>query len=91
MELDVDGDGELSKEDILDGMKHRLTPEEIDQLFRKLDAEHTGKIAFHQFIAASIERKKLLTHANLQQAFKTFDADNKGVITKADLKKTMGS
>jgi calcium-dependent protein kinase len=69
MELDVDGDGELSKEDIISGMvrvmHNRLTSEEIDHLFNELDVELTGKIAFHQFIAASIERKKLLTHANL--------------------------
>lgn len=58
----------------------------IDQLFQQLDFNNTGKINYSDFLAATVDKKTALTNANLLFAFNYFDTENKGYITKGDLK-----
>jgi Ca2+-binding EF-hand superfamily protein len=60
IELDADGDGELCKEEIheayVKSLKNDLSIEQINHIFDECDIELTGKIAFNEFIAATLER-----------------------------------
>lgn len=58
----------------------------IEQLFQQLDFNKSGWINYSEFLAATVDKKTALTNANLLFAFNYFDIDNKGYITKHDLK-----
>ena len=45
-----------------------------------------GEINYSEFMAATVDKNKALTKANLQFAFHYFDTDNDSYITKDDLK-----
>ena len=62
----------------------------MDKLFSYVDASLKGKISFHEFIAASIDKEKLLSQKNLEQAFAILDTEGDGVITKNELKTILG-
>lgn len=50
-----------------------------------MDADGDGEIDFTEFISAAFDKRALLTQENLDAAFKTFDADGNGRITKDEL------
>lgn len=58
----------------------------IDQV----DINKSGQIDFTEFIMASMAREKLFSKEKLDQAFKIFDLDGDGFITKAELANVMG-
>jgi len=51
-----------------------------------MDVDGDGEIDFTEFISAAFDKRSLLTQDNLDAAFKTFDADGNGRITKSELK-----
>jgi calcium-dependent protein kinase len=67
--LDTDGDGKLSKEEILVGYdkyfgKH-MSPEDVDQLFESVDIDNSGFIDYSEFVIATMNEKQLLTNDKL--------------------------
>ena len=50
-----------------------------------MDADGDGEIDFSEFITAAFNTRTLLTQENLDAAFKTFDKDGNGKITKDEL------
>ena len=59
--------------------------EEIDEIIAELDYNKNGKINFTDFIAATVDIRKLLTPEKLEAIFKTFDVDSSGIITPAQV------
>ena len=55
-------------------------------MFEKFDFNKDGEINYSEFLAATVNKKHVLTKANLRFAFHHFDTDNEGYITKNDLK-----
>lgn len=51
VELDKNGNGTLSKEEVLEGCKlafgSELTPEEIEKIFQAVDSNESGEIDFN--------------------------------------------
>lgn len=89
--IDTSGSGIITREQMLKGFSHdnhitHINVDYIDQLFQKLDFCNTGKINYSDFLAATVDKKQALTNANLIFAFNYFDTENKGYITKHDLK-----
>mmetsp|Transcript_40372 Transcript_40372/g.39919 ORF Transcript_40372/g.39919 Transcript_40372/m.39919 type:complete len:260 (-) Transcript_40372:70-849(-) len=93
--LDKNGDGKLSREEILEGYETHfgrlLNEDELDQLFNDVDTDKSGFIDYSEFIVASMSSKKNMSEEKLTAAFKMFDADGSGTISKEELKAVLSS
>lgn len=88
--LDANGDGKLTREEIIDGF-HRIleseNPEEdADAILKQLDNNNSGTIDYTEFVVATINRKNLLSKERLETAFKIFDQDGNGYLTADELR-----
>ena len=91
-EFDKDGDGRLSKDEIINGFK---ITSELDQKyflkhFDQLDVDKSGFIEFDEFIRATINKTKLLSDDNLNITFKLFDKDGGESITPDEIRSILG-
>ena len=93
-ELDVKGKGVITKEDLFRGMDesfdHKITKEEVDLIFSKIDYDNNGTISFDEFLKAAIDKQKLLTEEKLKAAFALFDMNGDGDIEAKELQEVMG-
>lgn len=94
--LDADGNGVLSREELIDGYQNIYTdkkPSEIrvivDELMDNVDINNKGEINFTEFVVAAMNREKLLHSKQIEKAFKMFDEDGNGFIDLNELKTAM--
>ena len=94
--LDTDNSGTLSRQELMQGF-HNLymdemddIEEEVDNIMRQVDTDGSGEIDYSEFVAASMNRNKLLSKERLEAAFKTFDIDGSGTISADELKALLG-
>ena len=94
--LDKDGNGTLSKSELVAGF-HRIygndiedLEEEVDKIMVNVDANRSGEIDYSEFVVATMNRQKLLSREKLEAAFKAFDLDNSGTISADELKTVLG-
>ena len=95
--FDVDGDGQISKQEVAQGMNksgRAFTMEDIEILFNLGDKDGDGQIDFTEFALVmtpsaperiSKLKKKYPNKTAVQAAFKKFDADNDGAIDTKEL------
>jgi len=92
--MDKNGDGKLSKEEILEGYDanfgKQLDEDEVDNLFRSVDIDGSGFIDYSEFIMATMNQKKNISEEKLQAAFKTFDKDGNGTISANEIREVLG-
>lgn len=92
--FDVNNDGRLTKNELLEGMSKILTEsnvaQSVDALMKTIDSDNNGYIEFEEFIRASINKEKLCTEKNLKIAFDEFDKDKSGGISASELKQILG-
>ena len=92
-ELDLNGDGELQREEILFGYKkimgEREAEEEVDKIMEALDIDHNNSISYTEFILATMNKKKFITEERIKEAFDMFDQDKNGSISLEEIKKSM--
>eukprot|EP00960_Hanusia_phi_P072030 767689-Hanusia_phi.AAC.1 len=50
--LDQNGDGELTSDELFEGLRHRLEQDELAELFDQMDKNGDGKITLEEFIEA---------------------------------------
>jgi calcium-dependent protein kinase len=88
--LDENGDGRLSKEELLNGFSRLLNEEEakekIEKIMKNTDIEHNGYITYTEFIQGAIDRDVIITKANIFRAFEVFDKDGSGSISADELR-----
>ena len=93
--LDANGDGQLSKEEIMNGYEEHfgklLNEDEIDKLFNDVDTDKSGSIDYSEFIVATMSSKKNMSEEKLTAAFKLFDTDGNGTISPMELKSVLSS
>lgn len=58
---------------------------ELDEIFRKIDFNQDNEINYSEFLAACLNKDKVVTVSNLEFAFHHFDVDNSGFITAQNL------
>ena len=92
--LDKNGDGKLSKEEILDGYENffgkHLGVQDVEDMFEAVDIDKSGYIDYSEFVIASMNEKQLLTNEKLQAAFNMFDKDGSGMISATEIKQVLG-
>jgi len=92
--LDRNGDGRLSKEELMQAYRQHNTEEQtqeiVENVMRKVDVDKNGYIDYSEFLAASISHQTLTSKANLDQAFHLFDKDGSGKISIQEVKEILG-
>ena len=93
--MDTNGDGMLSKEEISHGYEEHfgthIDDEELDKIFSAIDTDGSGAIDYSEFLMATMNEQQLLSKEKLKQAFKMFDKDNSGTISKEEIKEVLGN
>jgi calcium-dependent protein kinase len=86
---DKNGDGVLSKEEIFEGYKalygELKASEEADKIMESCDLDGNGTIDYNEFLAATMNRNKILSKTNLEAAFAAFDKDGSGKISADEI------
>ena len=86
-QCDVNGDGKLSKEEILDGCKEYAGISELDmsKIMEQCDLDGNGFLDYTEFLTAALDWEKTLSGERLENAFKIFDKDGNGKISLSEL------
>jgi calcium-dependent protein kinase len=95
--LDVNGDGSLTREELragylkVCGLNQEEAEQQVENIFRMVDTNHSGVIDFSEFIVAAAEEYKNLSAKKIKQAFNIFDLDGNGYIDKVELINVLGA
>lgn len=83
--MDVNGDGQLTIEELQAGLKDiqgiALNKEDLINAMKVMDANQNGLIDYTEFIAACLQSYNYLQDAQLRAAFAYFDKDGSGAIS----------
>ena len=88
-EWDKNGDGVLSKEEIIDGYRKTygtVDENEIENMIKSIDLDGNGVIDYNEFLACSINKDKILKKENLEYCFNAFDSDGSGKISLDEIR-----
>jgi len=92
MALDRQGDGLLSPEELIAGMKHvgyDMTGADLASVMSALDGSGSQRIGYKEFISALIERRVKFDRQQLWECFKKLDKTGSGFITYEGVKSIM--
>jgi len=89
--LDQNGDGMLSPEEIREGMTKQgmKVPKALEDLIKSVDMNGSGTIDYTEFLAASLDKKLYMQRDVCWNAFRIFDLDGDGKITREELSKVL--
>lgn len=59
---------------------------EVDRIMKNVDIDRNGHIDYSEFIAATIDKRKLLSKERLKAAFSIFDRDDNGFISAQEVR-----
>jgi len=83
-EWDTNGDGVLSKDEIMAGYKKvygHADEDEIENMIKSIDLDGNGVIDYQEFLACSMSKDIILRDENLESCFKFFDTDSSGKLS----------
>ena len=60
-------------------------------MFKGIDVDRSGKVHYHEFLAALLESQGMITTERLAETFERIDSEGKGFISKENLKSILGS
>jgi calcium-dependent protein kinase len=94
-DLDENGDGTLSYDEIKSGFNRyygdeKIAEKELDEIIKKIDFDNNDCIEYEEFIRSTVNLDILLTEANLKMAFAAFDKDDSGVLSYNEVKAALG-
>ena len=62
---------------------------DFEEMFASIDIDNNGVINFTEFLSATMDRENIKATEKMRQAFKYFDVDSNGYITKNELNKIL--
>ncbi|KAM3133629.1 hypothetical protein pb186bvf_014316 [Paramecium bursaria] len=98
--IDVDGNGFISKEELIEvyskEMKLQAAQQEVDKIFSKIDGNGNGMIDYNgidynnvEFIIATCNIEKTLNEDKLKKLFNLLDKDHSGFLSRPELIKIL--
>jgi calcium-dependent protein kinase len=89
--LDGNGDGSLTHDEMRAAMQqHKIDlPDDLEKIMMSIDSDRSGRIDYTEFIAATLDKQTYIQEDACWAAFRVFDIDGDGVITKEELKKIL--
>ena len=91
--FDKGKDGQITFDELRQGLiqlkSTRISENDVQRLFSKIDVDKNGKIDYTEFLAATIQKANYLKKEKLYEAFCKFDIDNSGFITADELLKAL--
>ena len=88
--IDKDGDGKITKSELLVEYQKIMSLDEADKLtdeiIEKLDQDNDGNIDYTEFLVSCMNNQKHISTENLEIAFKMFDIDGSGTITPDEIR-----
>jgi len=88
MALDDNGDGLLTAAEMKEGLQKaglKEIPPDLQQIMEEFDADGSGVIDYTEFLAATLDKKTYLQEDACWTAFKVFDRNGDGKISKEEL------
>lgn len=90
-QLDKNGDGCLTLEELKQGLSDIKNGDEILELMKAADTDNSGTINYTEFIAATMDAQVFLREDNLRAAFQMFDTDKSGKIDAKEVRQLLSS
>lgn len=92
-EIDKNGDGKLSKEEIEQGYSNfgREIDLDIVEIMERCDTDGNGYLDYTEFLTAAVNWQKLLSNDRLATAFKVYDKNGDGKISLNELAETLSN
>ncbi len=84
-QLDVNGDGSLSLEELRKGLKDKENGDALLEVLKAADTDGSGEINYTEFLAATIDSNIFLREDYLRTAFNMFDKDGSGKIDNEEV------
>ena len=91
--IDKNGDGKLTFQEIKDGIAHFGVniPRDIEEVLADLDTDGSGAVDYTEFIAATVDRRTYIKEDICWSAFRVFDLDGNGKISKKELQTVLSN
>jgi len=89
MALDGNGDGLLTVNEMKEGLQKcglKEIPPDLQQIMEDVDSDGSGVIDYTEFLAASLDKKVYMAEDVCWQAFRIFDRDGNGKISREELR-----
>ncbi|CAE8647873.1 unnamed protein product, partial [Polarella glacialis] len=89
--LDADGNGHITVQELRGAIESTGVniPEDLVQLAVQADTDGGGTIEYTEFLAATLDKQKVIREEVVWEAFRIFDQDGSGTITKKELLKIL--
>ena len=86
-EIDSNGDGLLSLDEINSVMKRMGKEKYSEDVFKTMDYNHSNTISYEEFIKSLMDRKQLEIDKNIKKCFNAIDLDKNGRLSLNEVRK----